>query len=348
MGKARRQSHLRQTSHSLGRKGRGVILALGERRKKSFLPPIFLKLDLSGGCRPACAASLPPSSLTTIRSEPCVWPIRPRIPPSEPSGYARLGPVAARAVLAGWAFFACFCLAKMPTPPPTCEAKEQSTNNGDVALYRAEVDRIHAGENYYAAAARELVVRGYPTRSVFNWRTPLPMWLIGNLPDPRLGKALLGLLALGLLLAAFEATSREEKNIFRGPLPLAALMCGPLLPCLLGDLFVMPVLWAGIFIALSVCAYGLNRPYLGATAGLAAVFFRELALPYCLLGAALAAVQRRRGELAVWLTGLAAWTVFFGLHCAGGEALDSRPTPRPIATAGSNSAASPSSRRPCR
>lgn len=91
-------------------------------------------------------------------------------------------------------------------------------------------------------------------------------------------------------------------------------MCGPLLPCLLGDLFVMPVLWAGVFIALSVCAYGLNRPCLGATAGLAAVFFRELALPYCLLGAALAVARRRRGELAVWLTGLAAWTVFFGLH----------------------------------
>ena len=147
-------------------------------------------------------------------------------PPSEPSGYARLRPVAARAVLAGWVLFACFCLAKMPTPPTTCEAQEQSGNNGDVALYRAEIDWIRDGENYYAAAARELVVRGYPTRSVFNWRTPLPMWLIGKLPEPRLGKALLGLLALGLLLAAFAATSREEKNIFRGPLPLAALMCG--------------------------------------------------------------------------------------------------------------------------
>ena len=61
-------------------------------------------------------------------------------------------------------------------------------------------------------------------------------------------------------------------------------MCGPLLPCLLGDLYVMPVLWAGMLIGLSVCGYGLDRPYLGATAGVAAVFFRELALPYCLLG----------------------------------------------------------------
>ena len=140
------------------------------------------------------------------------------------------------------------------------------------------------------------------------------MWLIGKLPHPLWGKALLGLLALGLLLAAFEASSRWQSNIFRGPLPLVLLMCGPLLPCLLGDLYVMPVLWAGMLIGLSVCAYGLDRPYLGAIAGVAAVFFRELALPYCLLGVALAAWQRRRGELLVWLAGLAGWACFFALH----------------------------------
>ncbi len=43
---------------------------------------------------------------------------------------------------------------------------------GDVALYRAEIDRIHAGESYYSVAGDELRTRGYPTRSVFNWRTP--------------------------------------------------------------------------------------------------------------------------------------------------------------------------------
>jgi hypothetical protein len=57
----------------------------------------------------------------------------------------------------------------------------------DVALYRAEVDRISHGESYYEAAARELAARGYPTRSVFNWRMPLPMWLLGKLPNAALG-----------------------------------------------------------------------------------------------------------------------------------------------------------------
>ena len=134
------------------------------------------------------------------------------------------------------------------------------------------------------------------------------------MPAPVIGKLLLCLLALALMVMAFAATSREQPNIYRGPLPLVLLLAGALLPCLLSDLYVLPVLWAGVFIGLSVSAYGLDRPYAGAAAGLAAVFFRELALPYCLVGAALAAWHRRRGKLAVWLTGLTAWAIFFALH----------------------------------
>ena len=55
---------------------------------------------------------------------------------------------------------------------------------GDVALYRAEIDRLHAGESYYSVAGDELRPAGYPTRSVFNWRTPLPMWLVADCPTP--------------------------------------------------------------------------------------------------------------------------------------------------------------------
>ena len=140
------------------------------------------------------------------------------------------------------------------------------------------------------------------------------MWLLGKLPWFGLGKALLGGLALALLLVAFESMAREEGNRLRRPIACALLLTGPLLPTILGDLFVLPVLWAGVLIALSVCAYGIHRPYWGVAIGLAAVFFRELALPYALLAAALAWHHRRRGELLAWAIGLAAWLVFFGLH----------------------------------
>ncbi len=77
----------------------------------------------------------------------------------------------------------------------------------------------------------------------------------------------------------------------------------------------MPVLWAGVFIALSISAYGVNRPWLGVAAGLAAVFFRDLALPYAVLSAAIAWHGHKRREAAAWLIGLAAWAAFFALHC---------------------------------
>jgi hypothetical protein len=234
---------------------------------------------------------------------------------SPATGYARLTPWQARGVLLALAGLTGFCLAAVPAPPPVCNLRQDGSQTGDVALYRAEINRIHAGEGYYQAAAKELVARDYPTRSVFNWRTPLPMWLLGKMPAVVLGQVLLGGLALAVLLLAFEAASREQPNIYRLAAPLVVLLIGALLPCLLGDLYVMPVLWAGTLIALSICAYGLNLPALGVASGLAAVFFRELALPYAVLAAGLAWHQRRRRELLSWLAGLAAWAVFFGLHC---------------------------------
>jgi hypothetical protein len=228
--------------------------------------------------------------------------------------YARLTPLQARSVLALLLLAVVFCVAVTLSPLASSNPQQYLPGPSDVALYHAEIERIHAGEGYYSAAAAELTARGYPTRSVFNWRTPLPMWLLGKLPWFGLGKVLLGGLALALLLLAFESVARDEGNRLARPIACALLLTGPLLPIVLGDLFVLPVLWAGVLIALSVSAYGINRPYWGVVFGLAAIFFRELALPYALLAAAIAWRHRRRGELLAWSLGLAAWLVFFGLH----------------------------------
>jgi hypothetical protein len=149
---------------------------------------------------------------------------------------------------------------------------------------------------------------------VFNWRIPTPIWLMGQMPAVVLGKALLCGLALALMLMAFEVLAREQNNVIRRPVACALLLTGPLMPCVLADLFVMPVLWAGILIALSACAYGLNRPRLGLGLGLAAVFFRELAMPYCIVAMAIAWWNRRRGELTAWIVGLTASLAFFAWH----------------------------------
>ena len=60
--------------------------------------------------------------------------------------------------------------------------------------------------------------------------------------------------------------------------------------------------------------YGVNRPWLGVAFGLAAIFFRELALPYGLVCVAIAWREGRRSELAAWAVGLLAWLAFFALH----------------------------------
>jgi hypothetical protein len=149
---------------------------------------------------------------------------------------------------------------------------------------------------------------------VFNWRTPLPMWMLGKLPAAALGKGLLGLLALAVLIVSFEALAREQGHGLGRPAACALLLTGPLMLCVLGNLYVTPVLWAGVFIALSIGAYGLSRPGWGVAFGLLAVLFRELALPYCGLAAILAWRNRRPKEVAAWAVGLTAWLVFFGSH----------------------------------
>lgn len=235
--------------------------------------------------------------------------------PSVPStGYARLTRFQARTVLAALVVTTFICVAITLSPLQSTRVGNDRGGEGDIGLYRAEVRRIHAGEGYYQAAAKELVERGYPTRNVFNWRTPLPMWMLGKLPHPMLGKGLLGLLALAVMLLSFEALAREQGHSLGRPVACVLLLVGPLLPCVLGELVVSPMLWAGVFVALSICAYGLGRPGWGVAMGLLAVFFRELALPYCVLATALAWWNNRRKETAFWMAGLAGWAVFFAWH----------------------------------
>src|SRR5688500_14298041 len=115
-----------------------------------------------------------------------------------PTRFATLSPMAARAALsfalvAGWVLVAITL-----SPWKSGFAGGPSRGASDVDLYRAETERIRNGESYYSAVKSELESRGYPTRSVLNWRTPLPVWLIAILPAGG-AQALLIALAAGVL-----------------------------------------------------------------------------------------------------------------------------------------------------
>lgn len=218
----------------------------------------------------------------------------------------------ARGLLIVTVLSALFLVGVTFSPLKSGYADAASRGPGDVELYRAEVDRIRQGEGYYDSAAAELRPRGYPTRSIFNWRTPLPMWLIGHLPDVSLAKAVLGAAALALLCLSFGLLHTECGS--RSALVGSLLLVGALMPCVLGDLFVMPEVWAGVLLALSLVAYGTDRCKLGFAAGLLALFLRELTAPYCLLCMALAWRRGRTGELFAWTIGLAAYGGFYAAH----------------------------------
>ena len=223
-----------------------------------------------------------------------------------------LSPRRARATLLVLALVATFLIAVTQSSLRSGFADGPSRGPGDVELYRAEVDRIAGGQPYYTAAAAELRSRGYPTRSIFNWRTPAPMAIIGAFRDPNVGKLLICAAAFALLGFGF-AWMHEEAGMRAGVLT-GVLLTGALLPCVLGDLFVMPEIWSGVLIALSAAAYGTERRRLGVVVGLAALVVRELAAPYCLVCVLLAATERRRGELAAWAIGFAVYAIGYTVH----------------------------------
>ena len=134
-------------------------------------------------------------------------------------GFERLTPSQARGVLALAAAVTLLLVGITASPLASGFADAPDRGASDVDLYRAEVRRIQGGDGYYAAAAAELTARGYPTRSVFNWRPPLLAWLLGHLPAPAIGRGLLALLALAAILVATHFVAREQ-GLWRG------LLCG--------------------------------------------------------------------------------------------------------------------------
>ncbi len=143
------------------------------------------------------------------------------------TGYSRLSARQARAVLAILALGTVFCVEVALSPLWQGNVERSRRGAGDAALYRAQLDRMQNGEGYYQAVLAEQTAQGYPTRSVFNWRTPLPLWLIGRLPNVEWAKYFLCALSLGLIVFAFQALAREKGNSFAAALCCVVLLSGP-------------------------------------------------------------------------------------------------------------------------
>ena len=158
----------------------------------------------------------------------------------------------------------------------------------------------------------ELRARGYPARSVFNWRTPLHLEAVASAGIPYANIAI-RTLAMVLVTAAAWALS-----IYGGETALLAgfSALGAAAPLLLGfpGSVVFGEAWCGALIGLSLAAYTRRYWTAAAICGVAAVFLRELAAPYAVVCGLIALHARRRREFAVWLAGGAVYLAYFGVH----------------------------------
>lgn len=193
--------------------------------------------------------------------------------------------------------------------PPIGASDPQSIDSN---LYRAVADRVRAGEGYYKAAGAELRSRGYATRPFFNWRLPLLADIIGRLPSTDAALPVAIAVAGLVLLVWLIVLARQEIPIF--VIVTLLLLVRGLLAAVIPPAFLFHELWAGMLIALSIGLHGLGWRRASITAGLLALFIRELVLPFAVVMLAIAWYEKHRREAWTWAAGIAAFAVFLGVH----------------------------------
>jgi hypothetical protein len=210
-----------------------------------------------------------------------------------------------------WALIGLGLVAITFSPWASGFADDATRQGTDLQLYAAEVEQMRDGGFYYDVAARELTTRGFPTKSVFNWRTPLPFTLIAAVAE---------FAARGLLILVAMATVWLIAPLWREHSGWQGIVCGGFFfygaaqPIWLEQAWLLPEVWSGLFLGLSLAAYARERRGLAVAAGLAALFLRELAAPYTVLCTILALRQRRWHEALCWMIGGCLYLMFYTWH----------------------------------
>lgn len=190
---------------------------------------------------------------------------------------------------------------------------DEKPRNAAMAFYRTVVEQVRAGDSYYAVVGSELRMIGYPTQSVFNWRFPALAWLLAQLPSDRAGQVLASILAAATLLlwlAVFFRNRYARWQVLVGGLFLS----GPVIYSLFPGTFLFHEFWAGILIALSLAAHAMGWRHVSILSGLAALFLRELSLPFVCIMMVLAYREGQRREALLWFAGVLVFCGEFFVH----------------------------------
>lgn len=189
-------------------------------------------------------------------------------------------------------------------------------SKSDGALYQAVAERVAMGEGYYQAAIAEHRLRGYPLKPFVTVRPPATAWIIAAI-GPRLASVLQTILAVAVVVAG----SLSLRGVFDGRLAqagaFACMVFGVVFLTGRPDLVYWHEVWAALLVALSLNCRGEGRYVASVLLGLAAVVIRELALPYLLVMAFAALVERRRAEALAWTVG-----ALVALGCIAAHAME--------------------------
>ena len=211
-------------------------------------------------------------------------------------------------ILCGLAAVLAFGLRTANTIPPPPRLPGQPS---DAVLHTRTIELLRGATSYYSVVGEELRRDGYPTRSVFNWRTPAHYELVAWITVQD-ATTTLRLLAIAVVLGAMWAFAREslDRCVAAGFL----LLGGMLMP-LVDHMVVFGEVCAGTLIGLSLALYVRGRLFvLAAWLGIAAVFLREISVIYAVTCGVLAIVHRRRAESLTWIFGGLAYLAYYALH----------------------------------
>lgn len=205
-----------------------------------------------------------------------------------------------------------------------------SGGGSDALFYRQVIDDLAKGRSYYEAATAEMRKDRFPLRPFVTVRPPLLAVSLARLPNEGVRRAAL----IGLAVAVVLAWGLRLRRLWRAE-PVGygftmLLLVSGVAPDLAPKAYLFHEAWAALLIALSL---GLRRPdrFLASLIlGLIAAVMRELAIPFLLVMAVLAALEGRRRESLAWTAAMAAAALALAAHAvmvAQATSLADRPSP---------------------
>lgn len=195
-----------------------------------------------------------------------------------------------------------------PAPP----SRAGTMKITDTALYARVVAQVRSGGAYYPTVTALQRQYEAPSRPFVTVRLPTLAWVqaaLGPAGTRALALALLGAnaIAWALVLRRAGAALIEQLGAALGVLAGGMLVFMP-------ALLVWHEIWAGLLLGLALAAMCERRWWLALPLAALALAIRELALPFVLLAAALAAWDRDRRQFGAWMAVLAAFAVAMLVH----------------------------------